>query len=158
MRKETGFSFHQHTTPPYLYAVCQNVTRFLSHVNGQVQQAYITRFTSLSTNYDTLCAINKSMTEVCKTTHVYIHSRCHSKTCILDSSDVHIHESYEPKGFACYRIVGNFRGKIFYELVKNTIFVEKTFTDCSLLPCQRMPCPQISQRKLSRIATKPRNS
>ena len=31
MRKERGFSFHQHTTP---YAVCQNVTRFLSHVNG----------------------------------------------------------------------------------------------------------------------------
>ena len=34
-------------------------------------------------------------------------------------------------------------------------FVEKTFVDCSLVPRQRTPCPQISWRKLSRIATKP---
>ena len=46
----------------------------------------------------------------------------------------------------------------FHELVKNTIFAEKTFADCLLLPCQWMPCPQISQRKLSQIATKPQNS
>ena len=34
---------------------------------------------------------------------------------------------------------------------------EKTFTDCSLFPCQRTPHPQISWRNLSRIATKPWN-
>ena len=34
------------------------------------------------------------------------------------------------------------------------IFVEKTFTDCSLLLRQRMAHPKISQRKLSQIATK----
>ena len=38
------------------------------------------------------------------------------------------------------------------------ILAEKTFADCSLLPCQRMPCFQISRRKLLQIATKPRNS
>ena len=32
-------------------------------------------------------------------------------------------------------------------------FVEKTFTDCSLLLCQSVPHLQISQRKLSQIAT-----
>ena len=42
--------------------------------------------------------------------------------------------------------------------MKNTIFAEKTFTDCLLLPCQRTPCPKIWRRKLSRIATKLRNS
>ena len=51
-----------------------------------------------------------------------------------------------------YRIAGNFR-----ELVKNTVFTEKTFVDCSLLPHQRMSHPQILWRKLSRIATKLRN-
>ena len=35
---------------------------------------------------------------------------------------------------------------------------EKTFADCSRLPRQRTPSPKISRRKLSRIATKPRNS
>ena len=34
---------------------------------------------------------------------------------------------------------------------------EKTFANCSLLPRQRMPRPQISRRKLLRIAPKPRN-
>ena len=34
-----------------------------------------------------------------------------------------------------YRIAVNF-----CELVKNTIFAEKTFADCLLLPHQRMPC------------------
>ena len=42
--------------------------------------------------------------------------------------------------------------------MKNIIFVEKTFADCSLLSRQRMPCQQISQRKLSRTPTKPWNS
>ena len=31
-----------------------------------------------------------------------------------------------------YRIVGNFEGENFRKLVKNTIFAEKTFADCSL--------------------------
>ena len=61
------------------------------------------------------------------------------------------------KGFVCYRKVGNFWGKFFCKLVKNTIFAEKTFTDCSLLLCPRMQRPQISQRKVSRIATKSQN-
>ena len=52
-----------------------------------------------------------------------------------------------------YRTAENFRG-----LAKNTIFAEKTFTDCLLLQRQRMLRPQISQRKLSRIVTKPWNS
>ena len=57
-----------------------------------------------------------------------------------------------------YRIVGNFWGrKLSRELVKNTIFSKKNFVDCLLLPHQRMPHPQISQRKLSQIATKLRN-
>ena len=117
---------------------------------------YITWVTSLSTNHDTLYAVNKSTTEVCKTTHVCIHSRCHSKTCILDSSDVHIHNHMSQKVLCATVKWETFEVKT--ELVKNTIFAEKTFTDCSLLPCQRMPRPQISQRNLSRIATKPRNS
>ena len=50
-----------------------------------------------------------------------------------------------------------FEGENFCELVKNVIFTEKTFVDCSLLPHQRTPLPQILQRKLSRIATKPQN-
>ena len=49
-----------------------------------------------------------------------------------------------------YCIAENFHG-----LVKNTIFAEKTFADCSLLQRQRMPHPQISRRKLSRIVTRP---
>ena len=51
-----------------------------------------------------------------------------------------------------------FEGEKFHELVKNTIFMEKTFVDCSLLLCQRTPRSQISQRKLLWIATKPWNS
>ena len=72
-----------------------------------------------------------------------------------------------------------FEGENFCELVKNTIFTEKTFVDCSLVPCQgrhapifhgenycgllactvpRTPCPHISQRKLLRIGTKSQNS
>ena len=49
----------------------------------------------------------------------------------------------------------NFEGENFCELVKNTTFVEKTFADCSFVPCQRTLRPQISWRKLSRTATKP---
>ena len=51
-----------------------------------------------------------------------------------------------------------FEGENFHKLVKNTIFVEKTFMDCSLLPYQRTPCPKSSRRKLSRLTTKPQNS
>ena len=57
-----------------------------------------------------------------------------------------------------YRIVGNFRGRKHLQSGENMIFAEKTFADCSLLLGQRMPCPQISWRKLSRIAIKPWNS
>ena len=42
--------------------------------------------------------------------------------------------------------------KTFCKLVKNTIFTEKTFMNCSILPHQRMPYLQISRRKLLRIA------
>ena len=50
-----------------------------------------------------------------------------------------------------------FEGENFCELVKNTTFAEKTYADCSLLPHQHMPSPQISQWKLSRIAAQLRN-
>ena len=36
--------------------------------------------------------------------------------------------------------------------MKNTIFADKTFADCSLLQRQRTPRPQISRRKLSKFA------
>ena len=98
------------------------------------------------------------MTEVCKTTHVCIHSRCHSKTCILDSSDIHIHNHMSQKVLCATVKWETFEENFFCKLVKNTIFAEKTFTDCSLLLCPRMQRPQISQRKVSRIATKPQNS
>ena len=39
--------------------------------------------------------------------------------------------------------MGNFEGENFHELVKNTIFTEKTFADCSLVLRQRTPRPQI---------------
>ena len=53
-----------------------------------------------------------------------------------------------------HRIAENFCKQI----DENMIFAEKTFADCLLLPCQRMPRPQILQRKLLQIATKPQNS
>jgi len=34
------------------------------------------------------------------------------------------------------------REKTFANWLKNTIFAEKTFTDCSLLPCRKVPSPQ----------------
>ena len=52
---------------------------------------------------------------------------------------------------------GTFKGENFRELVKNMIFLEKTFTDCSLLPCQRTPRPKFCRGKLLCIATKPQN-
>ena len=55
-------------------------------------------------------------------------------------------------------VILTFEGENFHKLVTNTIFGEKTFADCSLVPCQRMPRPQILQRKLLRIATNLRNS
>ena len=39
-------------------------------------------------------------------------------------------------------------GENFHELVKNTIFTEKTFVDCSLLPHQWTSHTQILWRKL----------
>ena len=51
-----------------------------------------------------------------------------------------------------------FKGENFRELEKNTIFVEKTFVDCLLVPRQGTAHPQISRRKLLRTATKTRNS
>ena len=56
-----------------------------------------------------------------------------------------------------YHIAGNFRVKKLLQIGENTIFAEKTFVDCSLLSCRRTTTPQISRRKLSRIATKLRN-
>ena len=50
-----------------------------------------------------------------------------------------------------------FEGENFCELVKNTIFTAKTFTDCSLVPCQRIQRPQNSWRKLLRLATNLQN-
>ena len=57
-----------------------------------------------------------------------------------------------------YCIAWNFQGRNFHKLMKGTILVEKTFTDCSLLPCQRTPHPQISWRKLLHLAIKLWNS
>jgi len=48
-----------------------------------------------------------------------------------------------------YRIAGKFRRRKLSRIGENTIFAEKTFTDCLLLPRQRMPQPQILQRKLT---------
>ena len=47
-----------------------------------------------------------------------------------------------------------FEGENFRKLVKKTMFTEKTFVDCSLVPRQRTSRPQIPQRKLLQIATK----
>ena len=58
-----------------------------------------------------------------------------------------------------YRIAVNFRGRKLSQIgEKYMIFAEKTFTNCSLLPRQRTPRPQISRRKLLQLATKLRNS
>ena len=38
-----------------------------------------------------------------------------------------------------YRMVGNFWGRKLSRIGENTIFADKTFADCSLLPRQRMP-------------------
>ena len=53
------------------------------------------------------------------------------------------------------RIAGNFRGRKLSRIGENTIFAEKTFADCSLFAAPKDATPQISQRKVSRIATKP---
>ena len=50
-----------------------------------------------------------------------------------------------------------FKGENFRELVKKR-FLWKNICGLLPLPRQWMPCPQIMWRKLSRIATKPRNS
>jgi len=40
-------------------------------------------------------------------------------------------------------MVGNFRGRKLLQIGENTIFAEKTFTDCLLVSHQRSPDPQI---------------
>ena len=57
-----------------------------------------------------------------------------------------------------YRILGNFWGRKLSWIGENTIFTVKTLADHSFLLCQKTPCPQILQRKLSQITTKPCNS
>ena len=49
-----------------------------------------------------------------------------------------------------YRIAENLR-----EFVKNMVFAEKTFADCSLLPCKRMPHPKFHGQNFHVLATKP---
>ena len=56
---------------------------------------------------------------------------------------------YEASEEDMYRIAENFRRRKLSRIGENTIFAEKTFADCSLLLCQRMPRPKILQRKLS---------
>ena len=45
-----------------------------------------------------------------------------------------------------YRIAGNFQGRKLLQIGENTIFVEKTFMDCSLLSCQRTPRPKFAEK------------
>ena len=56
-----------------------------------------------------------------------------------------------------YRIVGNFQGRKLSRIGEKYNFHGENFRGMLALPCQRTPCPQISQRKLLQIATKPRN-
>ena len=42
-----------------------------------------------------------------------------------------------------YRIAETFWGENFHVLEKSTVFTEKTFTDCLLVPCPKMPRSQI---------------
>ena len=56
-----------------------------------------------------------------------------------------------------YHKAGNFKRENFRELVENKIFTEKSFVDCSLVSPPKDTTPPILQRKLSWIATKPRN-
>ena len=53
-----------------------------------------------------------------------------------------------------YYIARNFQGRKLSQIGEKYDFAEKTFRDCSLVPCQRTPCLPISCRKLSQIATK----
>ena len=61
-------------------------------------------------------------------------------------------------------LAGNFRGRIlifffffFCKWVENAIFREKTFVDYSLVLPKNATCLHILRRKLSQVATKPRN-
>ena len=47
-----------------------------------------------------------------------------------------------------YRIAETFEGEDFRKLMKNTIFAEKTVTNCSLLPCQGCYTSKFLGRKL----------
>ena len=69
-----------------------------------------------------------------------------------------LHTSEFKKGKPNYRIVGNFQWKKLSQSGENTIFAEKTYADCSFFAAPKDATPQISQRKLLRIATKPWNS
>ena len=51
-----------------------------------------------------------------------------------------------------YCIAGNIRGGNCCELVENTIFVAKTFANCSLLPCQRVPRPKFCRENFCKKA------
>jgi len=53
---------------------------------------------------------------------------------------------------------GKFSREKLLQIGEKYNFAEKIVADCSLVPHQRKPCPQILWRKLSQIATKPRNS
>jgi len=44
---------------------------------------------------------------------------------------------------------GNFWGRKLSQIGEKYSFMEKTFADCLLVPCQRKPHPQILWRKLS---------
>ena len=54
-------------------------------------------------------------------------------------------------------IAGNFRGRKLSWIRRSENFTEKTFTDCLKQIIGGVACPQISRRKLSRMALKPRN-
>ena len=74
----------------------------------------------------------------------------HNPKCVNCFSYCTAHKKHQLEGNAPihpqYRIVGNYRGRKLSGI--STIFTEKTFTDCSLLLCQRMLRPQIVRRKL----------
>ena len=84
----------------------------------------------------------------------YIHSQATCKILILHQVlQIHV---------KCKHIVGNFWGRKLLQrkllqISEKYDFTEKTLADCSLLLCQRMPCPQISWRKFLQRANKPQN-
>ena len=75
----------------------------------------------------------------------------------LDMVTTSCHNAVSSTSFSSILYSGKLSRENFCKLVKNTIFTERSFADCSLLLRQRTPCPKILQRKLSRMATQPRN-